>query len=84
MLTLYVIYIQRLQLIKFKIQLIKSSGNNTDYIVILIFVLSPDGSIYIDGVMLLVWLLNGDYIFIDLYSYITNPDDDVPYIIRNM
>jgi hypothetical protein len=38
----------------FKIQIVKSSGYNTDYIVLLIFVLSPDGSIYIDGLVLLV------------------------------
>jgi hypothetical protein len=38
----------------FKIQIVKSSGYNTDHIVVLISMLCPDGSIYIDGVVLLV------------------------------
>jgi hypothetical protein len=38
----------------FKIQIVKSSGYNTDYVVLLISVLSPDGNMYIDGVVLLV------------------------------
>jgi hypothetical protein len=40
----------------FEIQIVKSSGYNTDYsyILVLIFVLCPDGSIYIDGLVLLV------------------------------
>jgi hypothetical protein len=38
----------------FKIQIVKSSGYNTNYIVVLISVLCADASIYIDGVMLLL------------------------------
>jgi hypothetical protein len=38
----------------FKIQTVKTSGFNTNYIVILISVLCPDDSIYIDGVVLLL------------------------------
>jgi hypothetical protein len=38
----------------FKIPIVKSSGYNTIYIVVLISVLCPDGSIYIDGVVLLL------------------------------
>jgi hypothetical protein len=38
----------------FKIPTVKSSGYNTNYIVILITVLLSDGSIYIDGVVLLL------------------------------
>jgi hypothetical protein len=37
-----------------KTQTVKSSGYKTGYIVVLIYVLSPDGSIYIDGVLLQV------------------------------
>jgi hypothetical protein len=42
----------------FKIPTAKSL--DTDYIVMLMFVVCPDGIIYIDGVVLLLWLLNGD------------------------
>jgi hypothetical protein len=38
----------------FKIQIVKSSGSNTNHIVVLISVLCPDGGIYISGVVLLV------------------------------
>jgi hypothetical protein len=38
----------------FKIPTAKSSGLNTDYIVILISVLCPDDSIHIEGVVLLL------------------------------
>jgi hypothetical protein len=37
----------------FKIPTVKSSGYNTNYIVVLISVRCPDGTIYIDGVVLL-------------------------------
>jgi hypothetical protein len=41
----------------FKIPTVESL--NTNYIVILISVLCPDGSIYIDGVVLILWFSNG-------------------------
>jgi hypothetical protein len=42
----------------FKIPTVKSL--DADYIVVLMFVVCPDGIIYIDGVVLLLWLPNGD------------------------
>jgi hypothetical protein len=45
----------------FKIPTVKPSGYNTDYIVVLIFVLIPDGSIYIDrdlSCKIGCWLVN--------------------------
>jgi hypothetical protein len=38
----------------FKIPTVKSCGYNIDYIIVLIIALCPDGSMYSDGVVLLV------------------------------
>jgi hypothetical protein len=46
----------------FKILIVKSSGYNTNYIVVLISVLCLDGSIYIDGVVLLLGVPKGNSI----------------------
>jgi hypothetical protein len=48
----------------FKIPTVKSSGYNTDYIVILISVLCLNDRIYMDGVLLLVSLPNELLLFI--------------------